>query len=56
MGKHLCTWTILRNETAHEVLTSFESFKKFAAGIGGKRAGGGPKLELLTLVASTEDF
>jgi hypothetical protein len=41
------------NEEAHEVLTGLDSFKKFATELEASMLEAGPKLDLLTLVASS---
>jgi hypothetical protein len=46
----------LENEEAHQFLQSLESFKKFADELSNSQLEVEPKLELLTLIASTEDF
>jgi hypothetical protein len=46
----------LENEEAHEVLTSLTSFKKFDAELWASGLEVEPVLELLSLVASTEEF
>lgn len=45
----------LENEEAHQVLQSLPSFKKFADELWASELEVEPKLELLTLVASTEE-
>jgi len=44
------------NEEAHLALQALESFKKFAAELWASSPEAGPNLELLSLVASSEDF
>ena len=44
----------LENEEAHQFLQSLESFKKFADELWNSKLEVEPKLELLTLIASTE--
>jgi hypothetical protein len=55
-GKTFMHFDQLENEAAHEVVTSLESFKKFASELEASGLEVEPKLELLTLVTSTEDF
>ena len=55
-GKTFMHFDQLENEAAHEVVTSLESFKKFATELEASGLEVEPKLELLSLVASTEDF
>jgi hypothetical protein len=55
-GKTFMHFDQLENEAAHDVLTSLESFKKFATELEASRLQVEPKLELLTLVASTENY
>jgi quinol monooxygenase YgiN len=44
------------NEAAHQVLTDLKSFKKFAEELEASGLESEPKLELLSLVSSTENF
>jgi len=55
-GKTFMHFDQLENEAAHEVLTSLESFKKFATELDASGMEVEPKLELLTLSASTETY
>jgi hypothetical protein len=55
-GKTFVHFDQFENEEAHLVLQSLESFKKFAAELWASNLEAEPKLELLSLVASTEDF
>ncbi len=55
-GKTFMHFDQFENEEAHEVLTSLESFKKFAAELDASGLEAEPKLDLLSLVASTEEF
>lgn len=55
-GKTFMHFDQFENEAAHEVLTSLESFKKFAAELEASSLEAEPKLELLSLVASSEAF
>jgi len=55
-GKTFMHFDLLENEEAHQVVTSLESFKKFSAELWASGLEAEPKLELLTLVASTEDY
>jgi hypothetical protein len=55
-GKTFMHFDQFENEDAHQVLQSLESFKKFAAELWNSRLETEPKLELPTLVGSTEDF
>ena len=54
-GKTFMHFDQFENEEAHQVLQSLESFKKFAAELWASGLEAEPKLELPTLVASTED-
>lgn len=54
-GKTFMHFDQFENEEAHQVLQSLESFKKFSAELWASRLEVEPKLELPTLVASTED-
>ena len=55
-GKTFMHLDHFENEAAHELLTSLESFKKFATELEANGLEVEPKLELLSLVAGTEDF
>ena len=55
-GKTFMHFDQFENEEAHLVLQSLESFKKFGAELWASNLEAEPKLELLSLVASTEDF
>jgi DNA-directed RNA polymerase subunit F len=55
-GKSFMHFDQFENEEAHRVLETLESFKKFAAELWASILEVEPKLELLSLVASTEDF
>lgn len=55
-GKTFMHFDQLESEEAHQVLQSLESFKKFADELWASGLEIEPKLELLSLVASTEDF
>ena len=55
-GKTFMHFDQFENEEAHEVLTGLESFKKFAAELEASSLEVEPKLELLSLVAATDDF
>jgi hypothetical protein len=55
-GKTFMHFDQFENEEAHQVLTSLESFKKFDTALGQSKLEAEPELELLTLVASTEEF
>jgi len=55
-GKTFMHFDQLENEEAHQFLQSLESFKKFADELWKSKLEVVPKLELLTLVASTENF
>ena len=55
-GKTFMHFDQLENEEAHQFLQSLESFKKFADELWKSKLEVEPKLELLTMVASTEDF
>jgi hypothetical protein len=55
-GKTFMHFDQLENEEAHQFLQSLESFKKFADELSNSQLEVEPKLELLTLIASTEDF
>jgi quinol monooxygenase YgiN len=53
-GKTFMHFDQFENEEAHQFLTSLPSFKKFAAELEASDLEVEPKLELLSLVASTE--
>jgi quinol monooxygenase YgiN len=55
-GKTFMHFDQFENEEAHEVLQSLASFKKFADELRASKLEVEPKLELPTLMASTEDF
>jgi hypothetical protein len=55
-GKTFMHFDQFENEAAHEVLQGLESFKKFAAGLWASGLEVEPKLELPSLVASSEKF
>ena len=55
-GKTFMHFDQLENEEAHKVLTELESFKRFDAQLWASGLEVEPKLELLSLVASTEEF
>jgi hypothetical protein len=55
-GKTFMHFDQFENEEAHNFLTGLESFKKFDVGLWASGMEVEPKLELLSLVASTEDF
>ncbi|MFA6087294.1 hypothetical protein [Mucilaginibacter sp.] len=55
-GKTFMHFDQFENGEAHEFLTALNSFKKFADELEASELEAEPKLELLTLVASTEDF
>jgi hypothetical protein len=55
-GKTFMHLDHFENEEAHQVLTSLESFKKFDAELWASQLEVEPKLELLSLVAATEEF
>jgi hypothetical protein len=55
-GKTFMHFDQFENEEAHQVLTELESFKKFGDELWASDLEAEPKLELLTLVASTEEF
>ena len=55
-GKTFMHFDQLENEEAHQFLQSLESFKKFADELWNSKLEVEPKLELLTLVTSTENF
>lgn len=55
-GKTFMHLDHFENEDAHLVLQSLKSFKKFASELMASKLEVEPKLELLSLVASTEDL
>ena len=55
-GKTFMHFDQLENEEAHQVLTSLQSFKKFDEELWASKLEVEPVLELLTLVASTEEY
>ncbi len=55
-GKTFMHFDQLENEEAHQVLTSLDSFKKFDADLWASNLEAEPQLELLSLVASTEEY
>ena len=55
-GKTFMHFDQFENEDAHQVLTELESFKKFDAELWSSGLEVEPKLEQLSLVASTEGF
>ncbi|QEM10479.1 hypothetical protein [Mucilaginibacter rubeus] len=55
-GKTFMHFDQLENEEAHQVLQSLSSFHKFATELEASDLEVEPKLELLTLVASTESY
>jgi len=55
-GKTFMHFDQFENEAAHDVLTSLESFKKFAGELEASGLEVEPKLELPVLVASTETY
>jgi len=55
-GKTFMHFDQFENEAAHEILTSLESFEKFASELEASDMEVEPKLELLSLVASTEEY
>jgi hypothetical protein len=55
-GKTFMHFDQFETEEAHDLLTSLESFKKFAAELEASGLEVEPKLELLSLIAATEDF
>lgn len=54
-GKTFMHFDQFENEEAHQVLQSLESFKKFSAELWASALEVEPDLELLSLVASSED-
>jgi len=55
-GKTFMHFDQFENEKAHAVLTALDSFKKFSDGLWASNLEAEPKLELPSLVASTEVF
>jgi len=55
-GKTFMHFDQFENEEAHLFLQSLESFKKFAAALHASQLEVEPKLDLLSLAASTEEF
>jgi hypothetical protein len=55
-GKTFMHFDHFENEEAHQVLTDLESFKKFDEELCASGLEVEPKLELLSMVASTMDF
>jgi hypothetical protein len=55
-GKTFMHFDQLESEEAHQVLQSLASFKKFAAELAASQLEVEPRLELLSLVASTENY
>lgn len=55
-GKTFMHFDQFENEEAHLVLQKLASFKKFDADLWASKLEAEPELELLDLVASTEDF
>ncbi len=55
-GKTFMHFDHFENEEAHQVLQGLESFKKFDAELWASKLEVEPTLELLSLVASSEDF
>ncbi len=55
-GKTFMHFDQFENEEAHSVLTGLESFKKFSDELLVSDLEAEPKLELLSLVSSTENF
>lgn len=55
-GKTFMHFDQFENEEAHQVLTSLASFKKFDEELWASKLETEPKLELLSLVASSEDY
>jgi len=55
-GKTFMHFDQFENEEAHLVLQGLESFKKFATELWASKLEEEPKLDLLSLVASTEQF
>ena len=55
-GKTFMHFDQLENEEAHLTLQNLASFKKFAEELHSSQLEAEPKLDLLSLVASTEDY
>src|SRR4051794_7355632 len=55
-GKTFMHFDQFENEEAHQALMALESFKKFSSGLWASGLEVEPKLELLSLVASSENF
>ena len=55
-GKTFMHFDQFENEEAHLLLQSLESFKKFATALWASNLEAEPKLDLLSMVSSTEDF
>jgi hypothetical protein len=55
-GKTFMHFDQFENEEAHQVLTALESFKNFETQLWSSGLESEPKLELLSLVASSEDY
>jgi quinol monooxygenase YgiN len=55
-GKTFMHFDQFENEEAHQILQALESFKKFAAELWASKPEVEPKLELPSVVASSEDF
>src|SRR5450432_762710 len=55
-GKTFMHFDQFENEEAHQLLTSLSSFKKFDEDLWASKLEVEPVLELISLVASTEDF
>ncbi|WP_184546240.1 hypothetical protein [Mucilaginibacter sp. FT3.2] len=55
-GKTFMHFDQLENEEAHQVLQSLASFKKFADELWASGLEAEPKLDLLSLVSSTENY
>jgi hypothetical protein len=55
-GKTFMHFDQLENEEAHQVLTTLQSLKKFDADLWASNLEAEPQLELLSLVASTEEY
>ena len=55
-GKTFMHFDQFENEEAHNVLTQLESFKKFSNELIASKLEADPKLDLLSLVSSTENY
>jgi len=55
-GKTFMHFDQFENEAAHQLLQSLDAFKKFSAGLWASGLENEPVLDLLSLVASTENF